>query len=75
METTNTKGIQYIMHKRKHENEQSFQEKCWNITKQCPQTQQEFNNAAKISQLRQNEKDFGCVYSKDVKSHIHTQIT
>jgi len=72
METTSTTGIQYMMKKRLHENEESFQKKCWDITKQNPKTQDEFAEAAKISQLRQNELDFGCVYSKEVKSHIHS---
>lgn len=70
METTSTTGVQYIMQKRLHENEQSFYEKGWNITKQNPQTQEEFLEAKKKSQLRQNEKDFGCTYSKTCKTHL-----
>ena len=70
METTSTTGIQYIMQKRPYENEQSFYEKGWDITKQNPQTQEDFLETKKISQLRQNEKDFGCTYSKACKIHM-----
>jgi hypothetical protein len=72
METTSTSGIQYIITKRPYENEQYFYEKGWDITKQNPQTQDQFLEAYKISQLRQNEKDLKCVYSKSVKKHIIT---
>ena len=75
METTSKTGIQYIMQKRPQENEQSFYEKGWDITIQNPQIQEEFLEAKNISQLRQNEKDFGCKYSKACKEHIKTNKT
>ena len=45
METTSKTGIQHIMQKRPHENEQSFYEKGWDITRQNPQIQEEFLEA------------------------------
>ena len=72
METTSITGIQYIVTKRQYENDQAFYEKCWDITKQNPSTQEEFKMAFKISQLRQNEKQLGCKYPSNVKNIYNT---
>lgn len=72
METTSVTGIQYIVEKRQYENENAFYKKCWDITKQNPQSQDDFKLALKISQLRQNEKQFGCKYPNNVQKIYNT---
>ena len=67
METTSKYGFQYLMKKKEFENDESFYNKCWNITSLNPQSQQEFNKNKKQCQLIQNELDFGCTYSKAQK--------
>ena len=63
METTSKSGFQYIIEKRSFENKDSFHEKCWDITKKEPTTQESFRKAYRICQLKQNELEFGCKYS------------
>ena len=62
METTSKSGIQYIIEKREFENSDSFHEKCWDITRKEPKTQEQFHKTYKKSQLKQNEIELKCKY-------------
>ena len=63
METTSKSGIQYIIKKKQFENRESFYEKCWNITKQEPKTNEEYIQIYNKCQLKQNEIELNCKYT------------
>ena len=63
METTSKTGIQYISNKKKYELDESFYNRCWYITEKSPTTDTSFKEAIKLSELRQNNIDYGCIYT------------
>ena len=74
MEVTSKSGFQYNLQKRKYELNESFYERCWYIVKKEPKNEQELEEAIKLSKLRQNYREFGCIYPKPIQELIEDKI-
>ena len=69
------KGMSYFIEKDDDESEIYYYKRCWLITKNNPQTEEEYEELEKLSRLWLNINFLGCTYSEEVHNNVSKLIS